>query len=165
MNTRRSTTRWEDIGIANERIPPCVDQVTIVFLQGENEEFPLQEPQVPPEPQEPEVPQVPPMPQGPQFRFVEGDMTNAKLRDDLMNLTQLIMAQSHVVNNHFVAQANQGGGLQPHASTLASRIHNFMRMNPPTFHGTKVDEDPQSLINEVFKVVNAIGVTPQEKGI
>ena len=38
-----------------------------------------------------------------------------------------------------------------------------MRMNPPTFHGTKVDEDPQAFIYEFFKVVDAMGVTPREK--
>ena len=38
-----------------------------------------------------------------------------------------------------------------------------MRMNPPTFHGTKVDEDPQGFIDEVFKVVDAMVVTPSEK--
>ena len=48
-------------------------------------------------------------------------------------------------------------------STLASRILDFMRMNPPTFHGTKVDEDPQAFIYEFFKVVDAMGVTPREK--
>ena len=31
------------------------------------------------------------------------------------------------------------------------------------FHGTKVDEDPHSFIDEVFKVVDTIGVTPREK--
>ena len=38
-----------------------------------------------------------------------------------------------------------------------------MWMNPPTFHGTKVDEDPQGFIDEVFKVVDAMGVTSREK--
>ena len=36
-------------------------------------------------------------------------------------------------------------------------------MNPPTLHGTKVDEDPQGFIDEVFKVVDAIDETPREK--
>ena len=36
-------------------------------------------------------------------------------------------------------------------------------MNPPTFHGTKVYEDPQDFIYEVFKVVDAMDVTPREK--
>ena len=56
-------------------------------------------------PLEPQDPQVPPMRQAP---FVEGDMTNAEFRANLMNLTQLMMAQAHVRNNHFVAQDNKG---------------------------------------------------------
>ena len=65
MNTRRSTTRREEGGVANERIAPHVDQVHIVCLEDENEEVPLQEPQVSPEPQKTQVPQVSPMPQAP----------------------------------------------------------------------------------------------------
>ena len=112
------------------------------------------------EPQELHVPQVFPMPQDP---FVEGDMTNAELRDALMNLTQLMTAQAQVVNNHFVAQANQGFESQPNVSTPASRIRDFMRMNPPTFHGTKVDDDPHGIINDVFILVDVMGVIPWEK--
>ena len=36
-------------------------------------------------------------------------------------------------------------------------------MNPPTFYGTKVDEDLQGFIDEVFNMVEAMGVTPTEK--
>ena len=38
-----------------------------------------------------------------------------------------------------------------------------MRMNPHTFHGTKVCEYPQGLIDEVFKVVDSMGLNPNEK--
>ena len=84
-------------------IRPIIDQVPIVCLEEENEEVPLQEPQVPPEPKEPLVPQMLPILQA---HFVEGHMTNAELRFALMNLTQLLTAQDHVINNHFVAQSN-----------------------------------------------------------
>ena len=57
----------------------------------------------------------------PQAPFVEGDMTNAGLRAALMNLTQRVTTQSHVVNNHFVAQTKQGVGPHPNASNPASR--------------------------------------------
>ena len=67
-----------------------------------NEQVTLQEPQVPPEPHEL---QLPPMPQA---LFVEGHMTNVESRSDLINLTQLMMTQAYIVNNHFVGQANQG---------------------------------------------------------
>ena len=38
-----------------------------------------------------------------------------------------------------------------------------MWMNPPTFHVTKVDEDPKGFINEVFNVVDYIGLTRRKK--
>ena len=37
-----------------------------------------------------------------------------------------------------------------------------MRMNPTTFHVTKVDKDPQGFIDEVFMLVDAMGVTTIE---
>ena len=55
MNMRRSNARRENGCVANESIPPHVDQVPIVGLEEKNDEVPLQEPQVPPEPQEPQV--------------------------------------------------------------------------------------------------------------
>ena len=90
-------------------------------------------------------------------------MTNAEFRANLMNLTQLMMAQAHVINNHFVSQANQGDRPQPSASSPASRILDFISIKPPTFHGTKVDDDKKGFIDEFFKVVDAMGVTPREK--
>ena len=36
-------------------------------------------------------------------------------------------------------------------------------MNPPTFFGSKVEEDPQGFIDKVFKVRDSIGVPSQEK--
>ena len=38
-----------------------------------------------------------------------------------------------------------------------------MRMKPFTFNDSEVDEYPQGFIDEVFKVVDATGVTPREK--
>ncbi|TMX05318.1 hypothetical protein EJD97_024694 [Solanum chilense] len=103
------------------------------------------------------------MHQAPLDPFVEGDMTNAELRAALMNTTQLMMAQAQVVTNHFLSQGNQRGRPQPNVSTPTSRIRDFMKMNPPTFHGTKVEEDPQSFIYEIFKVVDTMGVNPRER--
>ena len=36
-------------------------------------------------------------------------------------------------------------------------------MNPLTFFGSKVEEDPQGFIDEVFKMVDSIGLNYQEK--
>ena len=35
-------------------------------------------------------------------------------------------------------------------------------MNPPTFYGSKVDEDPQEFIVEVYKILYAMGVSSSE---
>ena len=36
-------------------------------------------------------------------------------------------------------------------------------MNPPTFFGSKMEEDPQGFIDEVFKILDAMGVSYQEQ--
>ncbi|XP_049391539.1 uncharacterized protein LOC125855940 [Solanum stenotomum] len=46
---------------------------------------------------------------------------------------------------------------------VASRVRDFTRMNPPEFHGSKVVEDSQEFIDEVYKVLMIMGVTPVEK--
>ena len=150
MNTKRANTTREKEGVANEKFSLHVDQVPIGYLANVNEGVP------PPKPQRSQGPQMSPMPQAPQAPFVEGDMTNAELRAFLINLTQLMMAQAQVVTNYLVGQGNQGDRSRHNVSTPASRIRYFMRMNPPNFHGTKVDKDPQSFIDEIFKVIYAM---------
>ena len=90
-------------------------------------------------------------------------MTNAEINAALRDLVQLMITQDHVVTNHMVAQANLGVGAQHNSCTPASRMGDFIRMNPPTLHVTEVDEKQQGLIDEVFKVEDATGVTPREK--
>ena len=58
----------------------------------------------------------------PHARFVQRDMTNVEFRASLMNLTQLMTAQAHVVNNHFVAHTNRLDRPQQNSSTPTSRI-------------------------------------------
>ena len=47
----------------------------------------------------------------------------------------------------------------PVANPKAARVQDFTRMNPPSFHGSKPDEDPQEFIDQVQKVIDIIGVT------
>ena len=37
-------------------------------------------------------------------------------------------------------------------------------MNPPKFHGSEVEEDPQEFIDEIYKVLMIIKVTLVKKG-
>ena len=48
-------------------------------------------------------------------------------------------------------------------STMTSRLRYFMRMNPPIFLGSKVNEYPQEFLDGVYKVLGAMGVTSSEK--
>ena len=84
--------------------------------------------------------QMPPMSQSPQDPYIKGDMTNVEIRDAFRVMRKLMTTQDHVVSNDVVAQANLGVGPQPNTSTLFPRIRDFLKMNPPTFHVTKVDK-------------------------
>ena len=48
-------------------------------------------------------------------------------------------------------------------STMISSLRDFVRMNPPIFLGSKVGEDSQEFLDEVYKVLSAMGVTSREK--
>ena len=85
------------------------------------------------------------------------------IRADFQALPQLLATQAQGATNHVIVQDNVGLGPQPNASTPASRIPDFTRINHPTFYCTKVDEDTQHFIDEVFKVVDSMGVNPSEK--
>ena len=68
-------------------------------------------------------------------------------------------AQSMTVqdNREVVPRGNQ------HVSTMASRLRDFTKMNPLTFYGSKVEEDPQDFIDEVYKILYVMGLTTSEK--
>ncbi|KAK4712764.1 hypothetical protein R3W88_018671 [Solanum pinnatisectum] len=81
-------------------------------------------------------------------------MSNVVIRMTIQNLTHVLAAQ---VTSDARVQVN------PNARKTTSRIRDFKRMNPPTFFGSKVEEDPQGFIDELFKVLHVMGVSPQEK--
>ena len=81
-------------------------------------------------------------------------MSNVKIRSAIHSLTHVLATQ--VVRDARV-QVKQND------NTTASRIRYFTRMNPPTFFGSKVEEDPQGFIDEVFNVLDAMGISYQEK--
>ena len=66
------------------------------------------------------------------------------------SLTQVLA--THVARDERV-QVN------PNANTTTSRSRDFTRMNPPTFYGSKVEEDPQGFIDEVMEILDAMDVS------
>ncbi|KAG5594813.1 hypothetical protein H5410_036045 [Solanum commersonii] len=43
--------------------------------------------------------------------------------------------------------------------TMASRVRDFTRMNTPEFYDSKVKEDPQEFIDQVYKILMIMRVT------
>ncbi|XP_049406320.1 uncharacterized protein LOC125869987 [Solanum stenotomum] len=81
-------------------------------------------------------------------------MTKEEIRSAFLTLAQAMMAQ---VNR------DVGPRVNAIESTMASRLRDFVRMNPPIFLGSKVGVDPQDFLDEVYKIVNAMGVSSREK--
>ena len=84
-------------------------------------------------------------------------MSDGDLRSTFVTLSQAMTTQAQAM----AAQANRevGPRAQPNSSTTSSRLMDFMRMNPPMFYGSKVNGDPQNFINEVYKILYAMGLT------
>ncbi|WMV46736.1 hypothetical protein MTR67_040121 [Solanum verrucosum] len=69
----------------------------------------------------------------------------------------LAQAMTTQANKEFVARVNPNLGME------VIRIRYFSRMNTPEFHGLKMDDDPQELIDEIYKIVGITGVSIVEK--
>ena len=48
-------------------------------------------------------------------------------------------------------------------SSMTFILRGYVRMNPPIFFGSTVGEDPQALLDDVYKIVHAMRVTSMEK--
>ena len=63
------------------------------------------------------------------------------------------------------AQANRDVGPRVNflESTITSWLRDFVRINPHTFLGFKMGEDPHSFLDEVYKILHVMGVCSGEK--
>ena len=83
------------------------------------------------------------------------------MRDALIYLLQSITTQAQDI----MAQAAREGAPRgnPHASTMASRMRYCTRMKPPVYHIYKTHKDPQEFVDEVHKILCAMGVDEKVK--
>lgn len=51
----------------------------------------------------------------------------------------------------------------PNSPTTTSQVRDFARMKPLECYGSKLDKDPQEFYDEVYKVVEIMGVKFKEK--
>ncbi|XP_049391309.1 uncharacterized protein LOC125855610 [Solanum stenotomum] len=96
--------------------------------------------------------QVPIGNQGNNVLVVPPDMTNEEIRVALLALARAM-----------TGQANKDVGPRLNESTLASRRRDFVWMNPPIFLSSRIGEDPQELLDEIYKIVDPMGVSSREK--
>ena len=75
-------------------------------------------------------------------------MSKDEIRVDIYSLTQVLANQ---VSRDSMVQVN------PNASTSALKISYFTSMNPSTFFGSKMEDDPKGFTDEVFKVLDSMG--------
>ena len=77
-------------------------------------------------------------------------------------------SQANAIISQVEAMADQlnrevGTRVPQHSNTMASRLRDFTRMYQPMFYGSRSDEEPQDFLNEVYKILYAMGVALIEK--
>ena len=82
---------------------------------------------------------------------------NAMLEEFTASMTLLAQDLTAQDNRCEVDTANPIGEMS------ATRVREFLRMNPPEFHDSKVEKDPNWFIDKVYKVLAIMGVCSNNK--
>ena len=140
MNTWKNAARRLQEEIANAGAPSRGDQVPLLEADGNDDQAPVN---------------PPPLMDG-DIRYAFLQMSQA-ITTQAQSITTQAQSMTTQANREVVPRANQ------HVGTMASRLRDFTRMNPPTFYGSKVEEDPQEFIYETYKILYAMVLTTSEK--
>ena len=87
-------------------------------------------------------------------------MLDREIIQALLNMTQFMSTQALAM----MAKANREGAphVNQNASTTASHLWDFTRMNSPMLFGSKINEDPQKFLDEVYKIFYVMGSSSNE---
>ena len=120
-------------------------------------------------PQDQQVPPLERVPMGDHVSVASSPpMVDGYIRSTFPNLAQAINLQAKAVTSQvqaLTARVKQelGPHVPHHSSTMASRLRDFSSINLPVFFGSKEDEDTQDFLDEVYKILLTMSVTPTEK--
>ncbi|TMW94055.1 hypothetical protein EJD97_010796, partial [Solanum chilense] len=115
MNTLRTTAQSMDEEIVNVGTPPRGNQVPPLEENANDDQAPINPP----------------------------PLMDGEIRDAFIQMAQAITTQAQAVTTQsqaITAQANPEvvHRANQHVCTMASRLRDFTRINPPTFYGSKV---------------------------
>ena len=126
--------------IANAEVPPRGDQVPPLLEEVNYDQVPINPP----------------------------PLTDENIMFALFQMARPITTQAQAATTQsqaMKAQANLEVIPRAHqkVATTASCLKHFTRMNPPTFNGSNVEEYPQEFIDEIYKILYAMGLSTNEK--
>lgn len=79
----------------------------------------------------------------------------------LVKIAQVI--PTHVQSITTLDTSEGAPRLDPYSSTMARRLRDFTRMNLLFYFAFKTNEDPQDFMDEVYKIIIAMGVNEKDK--
>ena len=88
-------------------------------------------------------------------------LTDGEEREALVQIDQAIITQAQAMT---ALDTREGAPKEnPHARTMARRLRDFTRMNPPVYYGFKTNEDPQEFVDDIHKILCAMGVNEMDE--
>ena len=143
------------IGMNNRRAAARRTEESIANVGANDNQAPLEENQVPP---------LDEVAMGDQVSVVPQPMTNGEIKENFLNFFQSMTSQANAVTSQVQAMTTQlSREVEPrvpeHANTTDFRLRDFILISKPMFVGSRSHEDPQYFLDDVYKILFAMGVT------